>query len=596
MVIPYTLRRDLARYHGLLVFLLFAGLAVGLYFQVLQNAHFFFCDDKTTLQFNPAIREPFNLKQLWAAFNTRVVTGFSFALNYAAHQTNVFGYRVVNLFLHVANALTFYLLACQLLKRSNQISTNRLRSRRWIAWLAAVIFLVHPVATEPVNYLTQRYVLLAAFCYLLAVYVYVRGRSEGKPRYLRGALLLTVVAMFCKEISITLPLMLLACEVFFFSNKRESAWQRARVLFPFLLTLLIIPLTLTQTSVGAIGTARIAQISESSESNQAYAIDISRAGNTQLSRTEYFLTELRVLRTYLRLFLWPVNQVVDYDYPLHSSQQWPAVGWSVVVLLVLVGVGIACFTRWRIVAFLVLWFFLTLALESSVIPIGHVIAEYRMYLALAGLALGSSVLLSDVLRHPVARRAFFVGVVLFLGSLTLKRNDLWRDEVRLWEDNVIRSAKISTRNNWGVALLEQGRWQEAIVPFEQCLRQDERYENAYINLCLAYSGARAWEQAVPWCEQALPFNPDSPKYRHQLGFVYAKLGRDEDALAQYGHLLQLAPSASRAGDYAKLTLRLHAARPDEALARERIALLRAVGETQVAAELEQYLVRLKVKQ
>ena len=111
-------------------------------------------------------------------------------------------------------------------------------------------------------------------------------------------------------------------------------------------------------------------------------IDITRAKGS-IGRKQYFLTELNVVRTYVRLLFLPVNQNFDYDYPLSHEMDTKTL-LSGVFLLCLLVLAVLTYRSYRIVSFGILWFFIALSVESSLIPIGHVIAEYRLYLASVG--------------------------------------------------------------------------------------------------------------------------------------------------------------------------------------------------------------------
>jgi len=271
------------------------------------------------------------------------------------------GYHVVNLLIHLANGWLVYRLVGQLCQ------TPALRTgpapltapqAGGVALVTALLFVVHPIQTQAVTYIVQRFASLAALFYLFAVVGYLKWRLAGPDARARiawyaGALGATILAMKTKENTFTLPLMLLVVEGVFFRPRTWKAWVP---LVPFLLTLPIIPFSLPE-GVG--------------ESEAGFARE-----TTDISRWSYLLTQSRVLVTYLRLLVWPTHQNVDYDYPLyHSVFDWPVL-CSALGLLGLFGLAVYLLrspSRERLVGFGVVWWFLALAVESSIIPIRYVI-------------------------------------------------------------------------------------------------------------------------------------------------------------------------------------------------------------------------------
>src|SRR5262249_51281659 len=153
---------------------------------------------------------------------------------------------LLNLLIHIANAFLVYILVLLLFKTPKMQSSSSGPDRSfWIALSAAFLFVAHPVQTEAVTYIVQRLASFATLFYLLPVVLYLKWRlapSEAKARSLWyvGALLSTVLAMKTKEITFTLPFMLLLVEWVFFGSFTRKRWT---TLVPFLLTLLIVPLS-----------------------------------------------------------------------------------------------------------------------------------------------------------------------------------------------------------------------------------------------------------------------------------------------------------------------------------------------------------------
>ncbi len=403
----------------LLIFLLFILLSFLLYHNSLTSA--FALDDSLLIRGNSTIRELSNFSDL---SGPRYAGLFSLALNYAVGGQSVVGYHLVNIFLHSINAFLVYLLLSSLLsytafKRDEEGSPGAIS----VSVAAALIFLAHPVHIEAVTHISGRFSILATLFYLLAIALYLYSRRGALLRrflsYI-GALLATLLAFKSAEISFTLPAMLFLIELGFI--KSSGTYRKSLLLLlPFFLLLAIIPLDNLFIGIG-IG--------------------------AQLSPYDYLITEFRVVVTYLSLLVFPVGQVMSYDYPTYDSLTALPVLLSFLFLAGIFLTGTYIFIRARkrarqrhsasittLFGFGVLWFFLTLSVESSIIPMKEHIAEGRLYLPSVGFVLVAATLfyrsaayLSAVhakVRKPV--RYFWTLVIsatLALSVTTIFRNAL----------------------------------------------------------------------------------------------------------------------------------------------------------------------------
>ncbi|MBI2340744.1 MAG: tetratricopeptide repeat protein [Deltaproteobacteria bacterium] len=546
----------------LFVFCLLAGF-------IYSNVFFspFLFDDTSNIEGNPQIR---SLANFLNPAGTRYVGFLSFALNYAAGGLNVFGYHLVNVLIHVANGFLVYVLILLLLRLpagslegssiNHRPSTiDHQRSFSPIALLAALLFLVHPVQTQAVTYIVQRFASLVTLFYLLAVVCYLKWRlsqtiGPGGPIrliYFFASLLSTLLAMKTKENSFTLPLMILLVELIFFRGIRgaskapssgppkaeslplngPSGLVQWLALVPFLLTLLIVPLSYHEPSM--------------EERGAGPPLDIPPLG-----RLEYFFTQCRVIVTYLRLLVFPVHQSLDYDYPVYHSFFQPAVLVSFVFLLGLVAWAVRHIGRTgpiRLIVFGIFWFFLTVSFESSIFPIKDVINEHRVYLPSVGFFLVAGFLTASAWgRWKKIRVPIILLILMVIGGFSVaahRRNGVWRDPVTLWEDVVQKAPrKARGRQNLGIAYRDQGRVDEAIAEYQTALRLHPEYPAMiYDNLGVAYKMKGAVSEAMRAYQTALRLNPNDAGVHSNLGVAYQDEGRMEEAIAEYRTALRLKP-------------------------------------------------------
>ena len=261
----------------------------------------FHFDDIKSITENPSIKNISALKDIWDFWPTRFLTYISLALNYHFHKLNVFGYHLVNLLIHLCSGILVWWLALLTFTTPLLKEKKLKQNARLAAFFTALIFVTHPLGTQGVTYIVQRAVSLASLFYLLSLCLYIKSRQKSLKGawYYLGSLLAAVLAMFTKEMTITLPFMILLYENYFLKEKKMP-WK---TLAPFLAALIIIPMTMVLTK----------------EVNFAQMHRVIEVSSVNISPGQYLLTQFRVFLTYVRLLFVPINQNLDYDYSLAKS-------------------------------------------------------------------------------------------------------------------------------------------------------------------------------------------------------------------------------------------------------------------------------------
>jgi len=165
----------------------------------------------------------------------RPVSNLTFSINYYFGGENVSGYHLVNIIIHILNAFLIYLLTVAFLgSRVFDDSTFSKLNPRIFALFVSLIFLVHPLQTQSVAYIIQRMTSLAAFFYLLAVYLYFKARilQVNKKRILLSAVLIIlavisgVLGLYSKQNAITFLVAFFLVELFFIRNNQNNPIQQ----------------------------------------------------------------------------------------------------------------------------------------------------------------------------------------------------------------------------------------------------------------------------------------------------------------------------------------------------------------------------------
>jgi len=560
------------RYSGVAAPILIAIIALLIYSNTFSSPFMF--DDINSIVKYDSIKSLSNVHDL---YGRRYIGELSFALNYYLGELNVFGYHLVNIIIHIINGLLVWWFV-NLTFKTPVMSKSSVSPQlsRLVALTSAIIFAAHPIQTQAVTYIIQRHTSLAALFYLLSVVLFVKWRLSSGNRYrlffYLVSLLSAVVAMKTKEISFTLPFVIILYEFIFF----RGALKRVYSLIPYILTLVIIPLSIMDTvsPTSGIGEKLGAAVQETEI----------------ISRGDYLITQFRVIVTYIRLLFLPVNQNLDYDYPVYDSFFTPEVFLSFLFLLAVFGLGIYLYKRASyLVSFGIFWFFITLSVESSVIPIRDVIFEHRLYLPSAGAVIAFSCAVLYGFEHIKKRLGVVAGVsstavvwvlifiiVVPLSYATYQRNGVWRDGVTLWGDVVTKSPlKSRGYNGIGLAYFEQGRVAEAIEAYRTALRlnpaSDDEYFKVYHNLGLAYVKQGRITEAIEAYRTAIKHNPAYEEAFSNLGLAYMKQGRIDEAIGAYRDALRLKPTFAEA--YINLGLAyFNQGRFDEAIGSYRDAL------------------------
>lgn len=544
---------------GVIFVMIIAFVGVLAYLFSLNGAFVF--DDRPNIVDNPAI---YGIgSAITDTFHSRVIGFITFALNYKIHGLEVEGYHIFNLVIHLVCALLVFWLVTLTFKtpffKGSILAESRL-TPLIVALFASLVFIAHPVQTQAVSYTVQRFTSLATLFYLLSLALYAKwrlatDRPEGhsifvfkvtvdlgvkKAFFYTAALIAALLAMLTKEIAFTLPVIVALWEFAFFNGPLK---RRALNLLPFAFTLPVIPL--------ALAGSRASLTSAGGTMEPPPAVD-------------YFLTQLRVIVTYLRLLVLPLGQNLDYDYPVYRSFLNPNVLLSFIFLLAFAGLGVFLWryskkggkdALLRLAAFGIFWFFITLSVESSFITIADVIFEHRLYLPSFGIvmaAVGGAVWATFALKErfpAIDRVAISLGaiVVVVLAVATFERNKVWADPIALWEDTAAKSpGKARPHNNLGVSYESAGQTDKAEIEFKRAVDLYPEYPDPYKNLGVYYMKKEQYEEALQYFLKSLELDPENYVVHNDLGNAYAMQQQFNEARAEFQEALRLKPDYQKA--------------------------------------------------
>jgi len=495
----------------------------------------------------------------WITGN-RPMLGFSYWIDYQQNGAEPHAYHVTNVFMHLLASVIVALICARFL---TWVKVDG-RRRDVLAVFSGALFLLHPLQTESVAYIASRSEVLSVFfCFsAFALFLY---KDDGSIGWLRA---LAIVALFgaavvTKEHTVMLPALLLLTDYFW---KRGGLRQNATLYG-------IIALAAAGGAAFVLRTLRNA--------------DTAGFGIKDLSPGTYFFTQCRVIWMYVRLFVLPFGQNVDPDIPLSRTLIDHGAIAGLVGLLAVVTAAWIYRKRWPLAAFGVFVFLLLLAPTSSFVPIKDVLAERRLYLPFLGLLL----ICLEFLRRLRTEQILWAGaaVLVACAALSYQRNQVWASPLALWQDTVAKSPrKLRPRFQLAFAYNEQRNCQEAAQQYEVASQLGPSSDDLLVNWGLALNCVGRYQEAIYKLQQALMFK-DTAHVRAELGMVYAKSGRMQEALQELAQAERLNPRfemtyvyrgniAELAGDRAAAAReyqRALAIRPANAAARD--ALLRVSG-------------------
>ncbi|HEY2905642.1 MAG TPA: tetratricopeptide repeat protein [Vicinamibacterales bacterium] len=456
----------------------------------------------------------------------RPFVNLSFAMNYAIGGLDVRVYHLTNIAIHLACALLLFGLVRRTLS-GRKIARHLEANADGLAFTCALIWVLHPLNSEAVDYLTERTESMMALFYLLTLYASVRALAfKHRVFWQAVAVASSALGMGCKESMITVPLMVLLYDrTFAFDSWKDSARARWKL----------------YTLLAATWIELAALVWAGPRGHSA-------GWSTDVRPWTYLLNQSEMIVRYLGLSVFPRRLIVNYGFPrpLALTDVLPYVA---VVILLLAAAGAALVKRPK-AGFLGLWFFLTLAPTTSIVPIAtEVGAERRMYLPLAAivvLAVVSFALVGERLLFARGRTrlraAVLAAVAAVLAAATIVRNREYASALTLAQTVLDRQPGGVGHYLVGTELLAVGRRDEGVAHLREALGQDPRASYA-LGVELYREGKLA--DAVAALQEFIRDQPELLEVisaRMLIGRAYTREGKLRDAADVFARILTMVPS------------------------------------------------------
>lgn len=487
------------------------------------------------------LREEIIERELYRTVNMRYIGYLTFAMNHYFGGYRVEGYHIVNLLVHLLNGVLLYGLLVTMFKTPLLRLSSFADRAVSIAFFSALLFVAHPVQTEAVTYIMQRLASLVTFFYVLSIFAYVLSRLTTS-RLLQFALLScsiisAVCAMKTKENAFTLPFMIAAFEFILFPGDGNRRLAR---LTPLFATILIIPIMLWTINGGGTGAVL--------------------SGQGGVTPQTYFFTQLRVIAGYLGLLFLPVNQTISHSVQLSRSFFEVEVLLSFLLIICIAACGwhllrSRAADAWpRVVALGILWFFVSLSIESSILPLPILMCEYRIYLPSVGFFMSVVTAVHAVAGNSMDRRirhlatGALAAAAIALICATYARNMKWGTSISLWEDAAGKNPAVSgaVHMKLGELYMQQGRFDQAIERFLTAIRGGMEHPRLHYELATAYNQQGRSDEAIQEYRRVIRSYPDFADAHYNLANLLAERGRYDEAVAEYLATLRLNPGSAQA--------------------------------------------------
>ncbi|RMF97499.1 MAG: tetratricopeptide repeat protein [Candidatus Schekmanbacteria bacterium] len=510
-------------------------LSFSLYLPSLKTPFLF--DD--LLIINPSVDYSGGIKALLESidiFSSRPLLGTTYRLNSLISRGNPAGYHIVNIALHFLNSLLLFFIVRMLLLKTSDIS--ELLQINILSFASVLFFLVHPLASESVIYITGRSSLLYTFFLLLSFLSFLKAIEAKSIKlflHITVSLLFFFCALLSKEISLIFPAFILIATLFFYRDENK---ERTILLFlPYFLISLFVSLL-----------------------KMPSLFILKSPDKTVRPLFTHILTEFNVFAHYLLKMLYPVNLNIDPFFSDIGSlfNVHFLLGFLIFTLLIFIAYRIK--KNLPLSSFGIIWLILAFS-PHLLVRLRDYMCERWLYFPLIALAF----LISDPLKRLISKKEqmkkkYIAAAILCLSTcfylgLTGNRIMDWKSDISIWKDAVKKSPqKFRTHANLGYVLLKKERYEEAKEEIKKAIEINNKYAEIHYYLAEAYLGLGNDDMALKEFEESLKYLPyydynDNPTYYNSLinmGVIFFKKGDKQKALESFNAAIRQNPKRPQA--------------------------------------------------
>ena len=408
----------------------------------------------------------------------------TFALNYAWGGYRPEGYLRVNLALHI--------LVCVL-----SFFCNRLVGIPFVpSFIGSMLFAVHPLVVEPINYVSARSTSLALFFALISMILYVRSGVLSAV----GSTVCYGFALCAKSTVIMFPFLLMLIDRSHETKSIQARWYKIVGLF----VVSIIYILITRSLI--------------------YEAVLDSPVRTLL---EQVCTQIKAIVYYLHLAIGMQGQSVDHAFNVGRFGDWSVI-FSGILILSIVLISVRClFFKSTVYSWYFSWIALWL-IPTLVVPLNMLVNERRLYEPLIALCVGFSISLCRLSNKK--RMVFSALLFVVLITMSVKRTEVWKDENILWEDASSKGPNlVRPYLRLGMWARQKGDLNIALRYYQEALSIDPNNAAAFNNIATVYRMKGRFEDAEEALRSSLLIRPNYTEALINLGSLLSENGRYEEA-------------------------------------------------------------------
>ncbi len=491
----------------------------------------------------------------WGKKIFRPVSCFSLALNYYFDKEKVFGYHLVNNFIHILSSIFLFLFIHQALKLPG-LRGDFEKDAYDMALLATIFWASNPIHTQSVTYIVQRMTSMAGMFYIMSIYFYTKARLNSKKSYRTFLFILSTVTAFLafgsKENTIILPVTVLLLEIILIQQLSFKVWLKENKTLSILLLsgFLVMALIYFQFVRGG-----------------GFTSFLDHYESRPYGLKERLLTEPRVIIYYITQLLYPMPSrlCVNHDFSLSYSLFHPITTLFAIMLIAFLIVGAFILSkRIPLISFSIIFFLLNHSIESTVLPL-ELVFEHRNYIPSMLIFIPISFIIIKILKifHHRKIMAYLILscitlVLIAYGHSTFIRNHIWKTEESLWLDCIEKYPDLwRPHNNLARYYSNNNRIEEAISEYRIALTKksrnyrDEEVLSAY-NLGLLYQIRKNEEKALQYYQMVEKVHPFFALTYVGKGILFMEKGLMDEARFEFNKAIRI--DKSLASSYANLGL------------------------------------------
>jgi len=547
----------------------------------------FHYDDERAILDNEVIKSIGNYGNLFKISSkegSRPVQDLTFAVNYKLGGFNVFGYHLFNLLIHMAVCVLVYFVVSKAFFRTyiHEQDDKDAYQYKLLPIFTSLLFAVHPINTQAVNYISARssslcvlFILISLWLFikLLDLFTAVKGKEDFALKsnlrfffflflYLSTSLMAFLLALGTRKMAIIVPLLLICFEYYFYSrrvktgnnsNRLNKYDEEVKISWGFLyrLKLIIWRFRLYHIPYWAIIIIGTFKFLNSDNFNLYVPLHVN------------VLTACKVYIYYIKLLFVPVGLSIDHNFPLVTSfSDIPGIT-SICLVILLIVLAIFLFKNKRIVSFSIVLYFIAPIATSSILIISYssmtsLISEHRIYASAIGFCMAISMVICVASKYilrlkPLSfktseNKLYYIqfGIACSLMILcciaTSHRNTDWKDEYTLWSKAVQHHPKsFKAQYNLGQIYTKNKDWDASIKHYLNASELDFNDFQVHNNLGIAYKEKGNLALAIKEFKISTGLKENYSDARFNLAITLEEAGNIDLAVKEYKRSLELKP-------------------------------------------------------